>query len=43
MNERLSIPPHVVEAVVNHVSGSAKASVAGVYNRVIRPPLSGPP
>ena len=32
MNE-LGIPPHVVEAVVNHVSGRAKAGVAGVYNR----------
>lgn len=26
------IEPHVVEAVVNHVSGVAKAGVAGVYN-----------
>ena len=25
-------PPHVVEAIVNHISG-AKAGVAGVYNR----------
>ena len=25
--------PHVVEAVLNHVSGKAKAGVAGVYNR----------
>jgi integrase len=32
MNE-LSIAPHVVEAVVNHVSGAAKAGVAGIYNR----------
>ncbi|RWH07133.1 MAG: site-specific integrase [Mesorhizobium sp.] len=32
MNE-LGIAPHVVEAVVNHVSGAAKAGVAGVYNR----------
>ena len=32
MNE-LGIAPHVVEAVVNHVSGRAKAGVAGVYNR----------
>ena len=32
MNE-LGIQPHVVEAVVNHVSGRAKAGVAGVYNR----------
>ena len=35
MNERLGIAPHVVEAVVNHVSGSAKAGVAGVYNRAL--------
>ncbi len=27
------IEPHVVEAVLNHVSGAAKAGVAGVYNR----------
>jgi integrase len=32
MNE-LGIQPHVVEAVVNHVSGRARAGVAGVYNR----------
>jgi integrase len=35
MNERLGIAPHVVEAVVNHVSGSARAGVAGVYNRAL--------
>ena len=35
MNERLAIPPHVVEAVVNHVSGPAKRGVAGVYNRAL--------
>ena len=35
MNERLGIAPHVVEAVVNHVSGPAKRGVAGVYNRAI--------
>ncbi|AWN40776.1 tyrosine-type recombinase/integrase [Methylobacterium durans] len=35
MNERLGIAPHVVEAVVNHVSGSAKRGVAGVYNRAL--------
>lgn len=35
MNERLSVPPHVVEAVVNHQSGLAKAGVAGVYNRAL--------
>jgi integrase len=28
----LGIPPHVVEAVLNHVSGT-KAGVAGIYNR----------
>ena len=33
MNETLRIEPHVIEAVVNHVSGPAKAGVAGVYNR----------
>jgi integrase len=32
MADDLSILPHVVEAVLNHVSGS-KAGVAGVYNR----------
>ncbi|SEH31203.1 tyrosine-type recombinase/integrase [Magnetospirillum fulvum] len=35
MNERLAIAPHVVEACVNHVSGSAKAGVAGVYNKAM--------
>lgn len=35
MNEELRIPPHVVEAVVNHMSGSAKRGVAGVYNRAL--------
>ncbi|WP_439399277.1 tyrosine-type recombinase/integrase [Bradyrhizobium sp. PMVTL-01] len=29
----LGIAPHVVEAVLNHISGSAKSGVAGVYNR----------
>jgi integrase len=32
MGEQLSISPHVVEAVLNHISGS-KAGVAGVYNK----------
>jgi integrase len=36
MNETIGIPPHIVEAVVNHVSG-AKAGVAGVYNRATYP------
>ena len=35
MNEELRIPPHVVEATVNHVSGLAKSGVAGVYNRAL--------
>jgi integrase len=35
MNEKLGIAPHVVEAVVNHMSGSAKAGIAGVYNRAL--------
>lgn len=33
MNEDLRILPHVVEAVVNHVSGAAKRGVAGTYNK----------
>jgi hypothetical protein len=28
----LGVLPHVIEAVLNHVSGS-RASVAGIYNR----------
>lgn len=32
MNE-LRIQPHVVEAIVNHISGAAKSGVAGIYNR----------
>ena len=28
----LGVPPHVVEAAVNHISGH-KAGVAGIYNR----------
>jgi hypothetical protein len=35
MNEHLGVAPHIVEAVVNHVTGSAKAGVAGVYNRAL--------
>ena len=35
MNEKLGIEPHVVEAVVNHVSGLAKSGVAGIYNRAL--------
>jgi integrase len=32
MNE-MGIAPHIVEAVVNHISGEAKAEVAGIYNK----------
>ena len=35
MVDDLGIAPHVVEAVVNHVSGEARAGVAGVYNRSV--------
>ncbi len=35
MNDRLGIVPHVVEACVNHLSGKAKAGVAGVYNKAV--------
>jgi integrase len=33
MNDELGIAPHVVEAVINHISGEAKKGVAGTYNR----------
>jgi hypothetical protein len=29
----LGVEPHIIEALVNHASGNAKAGVAGVYNR----------
>ena len=29
----MSIPPHIVEAIVNHVTGEAKGGVAGIYNK----------
>jgi integrase len=32
MHDDLGIPPHIVEAVLNHVSGH-RAGVAGTYNR----------
>jgi integrase len=37
MNDQLGIQPHVVEALLNHVSGakSAKSGVSGVYNRAL--------
>ena len=34
MTDRLKVLPHVVEAVLNHISGH-KAGVAGIYNRAI--------
>jgi integrase len=33
MNGELGVAPHVVEAVINHISGEAKRGVAGTYNR----------
>jgi hypothetical protein len=30
----LGIAPHIIEAVLNHVSG-ARAGVAGIYNRAL--------
>jgi integrase len=35
LNDDLKIPPHIVEAIINHVSGAAKRGVAGVYNRAV--------
>ena len=32
-NEKMRFEPHIIEAVVNHVSGDAKRGVAGVYNK----------
>jgi hypothetical protein len=29
----IGIQPHIIEAVMNHVFGPAKAGVAGIYNR----------
>jgi integrase len=34
MNDRLGVLPHVVEAILNHVSG-AKGGVAGIYNKAL--------
>jgi integrase len=33
MNDELQVQPHVVEAVINHVSGAARRGAAGVYNK----------
>jgi integrase len=35
MSEELGVLPHVVEAIINHLSGVAKRGVAGVYNRAL--------
>jgi integrase len=29
----LGVPPHIVEACINHISGGAKSGTAGVYNQ----------
>jgi integrase len=34
MHDELGIPPHIVEAVLNHISGH-RAGVAGTYNRAL--------
>lgn len=34
MSEDLRIPPHIIEAVINHVSGT-RSGVAGTYNRAL--------
>jgi integrase len=34
----LGVAPHVIEAAVNHVSGAARAGVAGTYNRAAYTP-----
>lgn len=33
MGDELGIPPHIPDAIMNHVSGVAKKGVAGIYNR----------
>jgi integrase len=33
MNELGLAEPHIIEAILNHISGASKAGVAGVYNR----------
>lgn len=30
---RLKVEPHVIEAVLNHMSGPAKVGIAGIYNK----------
>ena len=34
MHETFNVPPHVVEAILGHVSGH-KAGVAGTYNKAL--------
>jgi integrase len=34
MGEQLAVAPHIVEAILNHVSGT-KSGVAGIYNRAV--------
>jgi hypothetical protein len=34
MAEQVGIQPHIIEAVLNHVSGH-KVGVAGIYNRAV--------
>ena len=33
MNEFSLAEPHIIEAILNHISGSSKGGVAGIYNR----------
>ena len=33
MNELGLAEPHIIEAILNHISGASKAGVAGIYNR----------
>ena len=35
MNDKLGVPPHIVEAVVNRITGPAKSGVAGIYNKAL--------
>lgn len=35
MNDFLGIDDHIVEAVLNHISGEAKKGVAGTYNKAL--------
>jgi hypothetical protein len=35
VNELGFAQPHVTEAILNHISGAARSSVAGIYNRAM--------